>query len=68
MAQEAVPWKCMRLKPVVADELMTCFLLGGVAVAPLDLPFCPEVLATDASLHRGAVVEAECRLEEVAWL
>ncbi len=68
VAEVAVPWKCMRLPQAVADELMTCCLLGGEAVAPLSAPLCPKVSATDALWHHGAVVEADCSLEEVAWL
>ena len=46
---------------------MCCFLAVD-AQTPLDAPFFPVVAATDASLHHGAVVEAECSIPEVAWL
>jgi hypothetical protein len=50
------------------DELLLCCMLAGEAQTPLDAPWSPLVVATDASLHHGAVVEAATSLEEVAWL
>ncbi len=60
LAETTGPWRRVRLPVVVADELMMCCLLGGEAVAPLDAPLSPVVAASDASLHRGAVVETRC--------
>ncbi len=56
------------IPPSVCEEFSLCCMLAVDAQTPLDAPLFPVVVATDASLHIGAVIEAQCSLEEVAWL
>ncbi len=65
-AVAARPWVVAAIPPAVREELRLCCMLAVEAQTPLNAPLFPVVAATDASLHSGAVVEAQCSLEEVA--
>ncbi len=46
----------------VREELRLCCMLAVDEQTPLDAPLFPVVAATDAALHKGAVVESLCSL------
>ena len=52
----------------VADELVICSALAWVASANVTLPYLPQVFATDASLHKGAVTSREIHPDAADWL
>ncbi len=61
-------WVVAPIPVAVRDELFLRCLFVLDVQTPLYAVLFPVVAATDASLHSGAVVEAQCSLEEVAWL